>query len=95
MFSRESLVMGAGAVWASPATMMGIPVSNRTCYCLWWLIGTVFRDYVLQNLTMEPAMIAQCTSFEGAAGGADTSPSQIANITWRNMTGTIDGGALG
>ena len=45
----------------------------------------VFRDYVLQNLTMEPAMITQCTSFEGATDDCDTSVFQISNILWTNM----------
>jgi galacturan 1,4-alpha-galacturonidase len=39
-------------------------------------------------------MITQCTSFQGSTGGCDTSLFQLSDITWANMTGTIDGTTL-
>jgi len=58
---------------------------------LGFMTNITFRDFTLQNLTMEPAQITQCTSFSGATGGCDTSLFQISNITWANMTGTTSG----
>ncbi|KIK64270.1 glycoside hydrolase family 28 protein [Collybiopsis luxurians FD-317 M1] len=49
-----------------------------------------FRDFTLQNLTENVAMITQCTSFEGATGDCDTSLFQLSNITWGpGITGSI------
>src|ERR1700761_8594215 len=49
-----------------------------------------FRDFTLQNLTENVAMITQCTSFQGATGGCDTSLFQLSNITWGpGITGSI------
>ncbi|KAJ3974203.1 polygalacturonase [Lentinula raphanica] len=41
-----------------------------------------FRNFTLQNVTDNVALITQCTSFEGATGGCDTSLFQLSNITW-------------
>jgi len=49
-----------------------------------------FRNFTLQNVTQNVAMITQCTSFEGATGDCDTSLFQLSNITWGpGITGTI------
>lgn len=49
----------------------------------------VFRDFVADNVRGAIAQITQCTSFNGATGGCDTSKFQLSNITWGPGNGTI------
>ncbi|KAI0317354.1 pectin lyase fold/virulence factor [Amylostereum chailletii] len=51
--------------------------------------NVVFRDFIVTNLTSSVAEISQCTSYEGATGGCDTSTFQISNVTWENITGSV------
>ncbi|KAJ4490685.1 polygalacturonase [Lentinula aciculospora] len=49
-----------------------------------------FKDFILQKVTDNVALITQCTSFEGATGDCDTSLFQLSNITWGpGIVGTI------
>ncbi|CAE6538634.1 unnamed protein product [Rhizoctonia solani] len=47
-----------------------------------------FTNFSLSRIRVMPVEITQCTSFQGATGGCDTSTLQISNITWGPMTGT-------
>ncbi|KAH7334787.1 glycoside hydrolase family 28 protein, partial [Rhizoctonia solani] len=50
----------------------------------------VFSDFSLSRIRSMPVQVTQCTSFQGATGGCDTSTLQISNITWGPMTGTTN-----
>ncbi|CAE6417581.1 unnamed protein product, partial [Rhizoctonia solani] len=50
----------------------------------------VFTDFSLSRIRSMPIQITQCTSFQGATGGCDTSTLQISNVTWGPMTGTTN-----
>ncbi|KAG6828131.1 hypothetical protein H0H92_009085, partial [Tricholoma furcatifolium] len=49
----------------------------------------IFRDFTLTNVTDTVAYITQCTSYNGAVGGCDTSQFQISDITWGPMAGNV------
>ncbi|KAI0317344.1 pectin lyase-like protein [Amylostereum chailletii] len=49
----------------------------------------VFRDFAVTDLVNAVGEITQCTSYEGATGGCDTSTFQISNVTWENITGSV------
>ncbi|EJD03461.1 uncharacterized protein FOMMEDRAFT_187148 [Fomitiporia mediterranea MF3/22] len=53
-----------------------------------------FRDFQVQNLTRAAAYITQCTSFDGATDGCDTSLFQLSDMAWENIRGTIDTNVL-
>ncbi|KAF8608389.1 pectin lyase-like protein [Ceratobasidium sp. AG-I] len=48
-----------------------------------------FKDFHLHKVFQQPVQIDQCTSFNGATGGCDTSTLKISNITWGPMDGSI------
>ncbi|KAJ4493720.1 polygalacturonase [Lentinula edodes] len=79
-------------------TWTGVPLGfppNGGGGGLGFATNITFRDFTLQNVTDDVALITQCTSFEGATGDCDTSLFRLSNITWGpGISGSIQSDTL-
>ncbi len=53
-----------------------------------YISNVTFTDFLLVNSTQGP-FITQCTSYNSATGGCDTSKFNIRNLYWTNIKGSL------